>query len=487
LPTHTLARWLFLRALGAVYLVAFLSLWVQVAGLVGSRGILPAGTFLEWVGARAGPERYRVLPTLFWLHPSDGFLHVLCGGGVALSLLLILGIAPIPVLCLLWAIYLSLVVVGQDFLGFQWDGLLLETGLLAIFLAPPGLRPRAASEAPVALPALWLLRWLLFRLMFTSGAVKLRSGDPLWRGLGALRVHYETQPLPTAVGWLAHQLPAKVQSLSTAAMFAVELLVPFLIFAPRPLRLAGFCVLAGFQLVIAATGNYGFFNLLTLVLCLLLLDDQVFPARWREWMGGPGAADSWTSWQAWAVLPLAVVVAVTSTIQIAGAVGFQPRWPRPMVALYRALQPFRTFNPYGLFAVMTPTRPEIVIEGSRDGVAWVPYEFRWKPGDLRRPPGFMAPHMPRLDWQMWFAALGGCQDSPWFQAFLRRLAEGSPPVLALLKRDPFPEGPPRFIRSTLYDYHFTDVKTLRTEGTWWRRAEIGPFCPTVTSGAPQPP
>jgi hypothetical protein len=486
MASHSLARWLFLRALGAVYLVAFLSLWVQVAGLIGSRGILPASTLLDWVGARAGPERYRLLPTLFWLHPSDGFLSFLCGGGVCLSVLLIFGVAPMPVLFLLWAFYLSLVVVGQDFLGFQWDGLLLETGLLAIFLAPPGLRPRIGAESPVPLPALWLLRFLLFRLMFTSGAVKLASGDAAWRGLTALRVHYETQPLPTWIGWLAHQLPAKVQTVSTAAMFAVELLVPFLIFAPHPLRLAGFCVLAGFQLLIAATGNYGFFNLLTLVLCLLLLDDRVFPARWREWMGGPAAADSWTSWQSWAVAPLALVVAVTSAIQIANAVGLRVRWPRPVVALYRTLQPFRTFNPYGLFAVMTPTRPEIVIEGSRDGTVWTLYEFRWKPGDLHRRPAFVAPHMPRLDWQMWFAALGGCEDSPWFQAFLRRLAEGSPPVLALLKRNPFPDGPPRYIRSTLYDYHFTDVKTLRREGTWWRRTSIGPFCPTVTAPAQAP-
>jgi hypothetical protein len=481
MPTHSLARWVFLRALGAVYLVAFLSLWVQISGLVGSRGILPAATFLDWVGARTGPERYRLLPTLFWLSPSNGCLHFLCGGGAALSVLLILGVAPMPVLVLLWVFYLSLVTVGQDFLGFQWDGLLLETGLLAVFLAPLGLRPRISTESPVAPAALWLLRWLLFRLMFTSGAVKLRSGDPAWRGLTALRVHYETQPLPTWIGWLMHQLPARLHTVSTVAMFAVELLVPFLIFGPRPLRLAAFVGLVGFQGLIAATGNYGFFNLLTLVLCLLLLDDDVIPARWRAWMGTPAADGAWTSWSSLAVAPLALVVAVTSAIQIAGAVGLRVRWPRPMAALYRSLAPFRTFNSYGLFAVMTPSRPEILIEGSRDGATWQPYEFRWKPGDLRQRPAFVAPHMPRLDWQMWFAALGGCEDSPWFQSLLARLLEGSPPVVGLLARNPFPEGPPRFIRSTLYDYKFTDMKTLRATGTWWRRTPLGPFCPTVTA------
>ena len=486
MPTHSLARWLFLRALGAVYLVAFLSLWVQVAGLIGSRGILPAATFLDWVGARTGPERYRLLPTLFWLSPTDGCLHFLCGGGAALSVLLILGVAPMPVLLLLWVFYLSLVTIGQDFLGFQWDGLLLETGLLAVFLAPPGLRARTATESPVPPSALWLLRFLLFRLMFTSGAVKLRSGDPTWRGLTALRVHYETQPLPTWIGWFMHHLPARLHTVSTLIMFAVELMVPFLIFGPRPLRLAACVLMVGLQLLIAATGNYGFFNLLTLVLCLLLLDDGVFPARWREWMGTPAADAAWTSGTSWSVAPLAVVVAVTSAIQIASAVGLQVRWPHPMATLYRAVAPLRTFNPYGLFAVMTTSRPEIILEGSRDGAAWRTYDFRWKPGDLRGRPAFVAPHMPRLDWQMWFAALGACEDSPWFQAFVARLLEGSPPVVGLLGQDPFPEGPPRFIRSTLYDYHFTDFKTLRAEGTWWRRTPIGPFCPTMTVSAESP-
>ena len=486
MPTHSLARWLFLRALGAVYLVAFLSLWVQIAGLIGSRGILPAATLLEWVGARTGPERYRLLPTLFWLHPTDGFLHFLCGGGAVLAVLLMVGIAPLPVLVLLWVFYLSLVTVGQDFLGFQWDGLLLETGLLAVFIAPLGLRPQPATESPVPRPALWLLRWLLFRLMLTSGLVKLKSGDPLWRGLTALRVHYETQPLPTWIGWLAHQLPARAHTVSTALMFVVELLVPFLIFGPRPLRLIAFAAFVGLQAMIAATGNYGFFNLLTVVLCLLLLDDGVFPARLREWMGTPAADAPWTSWSSLAVIPLALVVAVTSAIQIAGAGGLQVSWPRPMVALYRGLAPLRTFNPYGLFAVMTPTRPEVIIEGSRDGTTWEAYEFRYKPGRLDARPRFVAPHMPRLDWQMWFAALGQCEDSPWFQGLLERLAENSPPVTGLLAHNPFADRPPRYIRSTLYDYHFTDVKTWRADGRWWRRTPIGSFCPTVavTSAPP---
>jgi hypothetical protein len=322
--------------------------------------------------------------------------------------------------------------------------------------------------------------------MFTSGAVKLRSGDPAWRGLTALRVHYETQPLPTWLGWLAHQLPARLHTASTAVMFAVELVVPFLIFGPRPLRLTACALMIGLQAAIAATGNYGFFNLLTVVLCLLLLDDGVFPARWREAMGTPAADAPWSAGASWLAAPLALVVAVTATIQIAGAVGLHVRWPQPMAALYRALAPLRTFNPYGLFAVMTPSRPEIVIEGSRDGTTWQAYEFRWKPGDPRRRPGFMAPHMPRLDWQMWFAALGSCEDSPWFRDLLGRILQGSPPVVGLLAHNPFPDAPPRYVRSTLYDYRFTDLATLRAEGTWWRRRQLGPFCPTMTAAAQAP-
>ena len=241
-------------------------------------------------------------------------------------------------------------------------------------------------------------------------------------------------------------------------------------------------MLAGFQLLIAATGNYGFFNLLTLVLCLLLLDDSVFPARWREWMGAPAAAASWTSWQSWAAAPLAAGRGRhLAPSRSRARSGLQLRWPRPLVALYRALAPFRTFNPYGLFAVMTPTRPEIVIEGSRDGADWTPYEFRWKPGDLRRRPGVRGPAhaAPRLaDVVRRAGRLRGQPLVPGLPAAPGSRARRR--CWPCSQRNPFPDGPPRYVRSTLYDYHFTDVKTLRRDGTWWRRTPIGSFCPTVT-------
>jgi hypothetical protein len=447
-PTQGQVRWLFVRALALVYLCAFLSLAVQVEGLIGSGGILPAQELLRYVWERTGIERYWLLPTLFWLDASDGALLLACGGGAALSLALLAGLAPVPVLALLWALSLSLAGVGQVFLGYQWDALLLETGLLAIFFAPGGVRPGVAGEPPRLV--LWLLRWLLFRLMFGSGLVKLASGDPTWRSLAALDYHYWTQPLPTWLGWYAHQLPSWFQQASVAAMFGVELVAPWLVFAGRRARLVAFFPLAGLQLLIAATGNYAFFNLLTLALCLTLLDDQSLPGRWRARLAGPPLVPTGRRFRP-PDLALAAVVLPLSLMQLLAATRLPVRWPETLVALYRAAAPFESVNGYGLFAVMTTSRREIVVEGSRDGASWTAYEFRYKPGDARRAPGFVAPHQPRLDWQMWFAALAPCDASPWLTRFLQRLQQGSPAVVGLLAGDPFPGEPPHFGRAALYD------------------------------------
>lgn len=466
--THARIARLFLRLLGVVYLIAFLSLAVQIEGLAGRRGILPVGELLEWVRSQTGAERYWLLPTLSWLNASDGFLLFLCYGGAALSLLLMLGVAPAAVLFLLWTCYLSLVSDGQVFLGYQWDALLLEAGFLAILLAPLSLRLRHGFEpSPVAL---WLLRFLLFRLMFSSGIVKLTSGDPAWHSLTALRYHYETQPIPTWVGWWAHQLPASVQTLSCALMFGLELLVPLLILAPRRLRLGAFLPLVAFQLLIAATGNYTFFNLLTVALCVLLLDDAALPWRAAE------PAASGRAWPKPILFPIAALLGLLAATELLLTLGVAPSLPGPAIALYRVVEPLRIVNRYGLFAVMTTGRPEIVVEGSDDGIVWKPYEFRFKPGDPRRPPPFVAPHQPRLDWQMWFAALEGCEASQWFRPFLDRLREGSPEVLGLLASDPFAGRPPARLRSVLYDYRFTDPATRSAAGTWWRREAKGLYC-----------
>jgi hypothetical protein len=277
--TYRLSRWLLLRLLGLVFLVAFVSLWVQVHGLVGSRGILPVGEFLERVHERLGSESYRMLPTLAWLSHSDAMLHGLCAGGVVLSGLLIAGVAPVPVVFAAWATYLSLQIAAQVFLGFQWDTLLLESAFCTLFYAPAGLRPRRPWAGPQPHPAgRWLLWLLLFKLMFLSGAVKLVSLDETWWSLTALEYHYFTTCLPLWTGWYAQHLPAWAQKLSVLGMFVVEIGVPFLIFSPRRLRIAAAFALVSLQAGIAATGNYGFFNLLSMVLCVPLLDDA-FLAR----------------------------------------------------------------------------------------------------------------------------------------------------------------------------------------------------------------
>ena len=529
-PTYFLTRWMFMRSLGVIYLFAFVSLWTQIDGLMGHNGILPANQFMSAVGQQCdlqgiGLERFHLLPTLCWFNSSDGFLHLQCAAGAGLAILLVLNIAPMPCLAWLWWLYLSLATVGRDFLGFQWDNLLLETGFLAIFLAPLQLWPWARvgqafepadsggsptagvtgqecavnpqtgmsaprhswhwHESPPSRIALWLLRLLLFKLMFSSGCVKLASGDPNWRNLKALTFHYQTQPLPTWIGWYASQLPLWFQKFSCVMMFGAELVAPFLIFAPRRLRFFGALAMACLQILILLTGNYTFFNLLTLALCLLLLDDfglsRCIPLKLRAAITPvtrhSSPVTSWC-WPRFVTIPLAIVVAALYLFQVSLTLGARPVWFYPVAVADLWLEPFRTFNGYGLFAVMTTERREIIVEGSDDGVNWLPYEFKYKPGDVAQRPGFVAPFQPRLDWQMWFAALGDYRQNPWFLNLCVRLLQGSPEVLALLKKNPFLNHPPQYIRAVFYDYRFTDWTERHTTGAWWKREEIGPYLPS---------
>ncbi|MBI3851384.1 MAG: lipase maturation factor family protein [Verrucomicrobia bacterium] len=479
---HTLSAWIFLRLLGLSYLAAFLSLGRQIVGLVGQRGILPATEFLK-LRRYLGRDRFRRVPTLCWLDASDRMLKFLCYGGAFLALLLVARIASVPVLVLLWMFYLSVLTVCRIFLGYQWDILLLETGFLAIFLAPLSLLPEWPPQSSPSPIILWLLWWLLFRLMFASGYVKWFGGDPTWRKLRALSFHYETQPLPTWIGWYAHQLPGWFHRVSVILMFAIELFCPFLIFTPlRPLAGIAFLIL---MVLIAATGNYCFFNLITAALALLLFDDAFFAPLFPGWQP-PSTLNSQLStlgaWPMWCVLPPALLISLLSIERISQMFAFEIKWPKPLNKCFQALVPFRLVNSYGLFAHMTTSRPEIIIEGSDDGVVWEEYEFKWKPGDVRRAPRFVAPHQPRLDWQMWFAALGYYRDYPWFGNFLERLLEGSPDVVGLLKTNPFPEKAPRFIRAVLYDYHFTDFASRRATDNWWRRERLGLYSPMRSKG-----
>ena len=491
-PAHSLVRWVFLRGMGLIYLVAFLSLWSQIQGLVGSNGIWPAQQTMQVVDQKAtamrlGLDRYRMMPTLCWISASDGYLNFLCVTGLVLAVLLMAGVAPMPSAALLWLIYLSLVRVCRLFLEYQWDNLLLEAGFLTIFFAPLQLLPRPSRERPPSRIVLWLLRWMVFRLMFESGYVKLWSGDELWHNLTALTVHYETQPLPTWIGWWAHQLPLWFQKLSCLLMFGIELVVPFLFFAPRRLRIVGAGATVFLQILILLTGNYTFFNWLTILLCVPLLDDFTLlkraPERLRRTFAtqaADGGSSSPLHWRRLATIPLAALVLTVTFLEFVALFGGNTARFFPVTYTYFMVSPFRSINRYGLFAVMTRARPEIIVEGSNDGEKWLPYEFKYKAGALNHRPSFVAPFQPRLDWQMWFAALGSVQGNPWFVNFCARLLQGSPEVLALIKDNPFPDKPPKFIHAELYEYHFTNREERKRTGNWWRRELKGEYMAPIS-------
>lgn len=462
LPLHfAKVEWIFLRLLAAVYLIAFGSLAMQITGLIGARGILPLGGYLEAVSNSLGARGYWSMPTIFWLAHGDGFLKAVPVGGAALALVLLIGILKglwerLLLVCL-YLLYLSLCTAGQDFLSFQWDSLLLETGFLAIFLGN--------SKVVVM-----LFRWLLFRLMFLSGVVKLTSHDPVWRNLSALAFHYMTQPLPTPLAWYMYQLPLGFQRLSTAATLSIELAMPFLFFAPRQWRFFAAGAVLLLQVMIFLTGNYTFFNLLTMSLCLFLFDDRLFEKlRWPVLTVRTNAVAVW----AVAIVVLGLTVSEINEM-------FLDSSNEAGNALVRLAAPFQIANTYGLFASMTTTRPEIVVQGSNDGVTWLDYEFPYKPGDLRQPPHWVAPYQPRLDWQMWFAALSDYRGSPWFTNFMVRLLQGSPDVLGLLKKNPFPSAAPKYVRAELFDYSFTDFEMRRETGDWWVRKPQGLYFPQIS-------
>ena len=473
-----------LSGIGLVYAIAFVSLWVQVEGLIGSEGILPATSWLEAVYGKLGPRAYRLVPTLAWLGSSDVALNLLCAGGLLASLTMTVGLLPRPAAMLCWAFYLSLYSVGRVFLSFQWDILLLESGFLAILLSPKGWGRGRARELEPPRAVMWLFRWLLFRLMLLSGLAKLLSGDQTWRDLSALGFHYYTQPLPVWISWYVHHLPAALHRFSTFMMFVIELGLPFLVFMPRRPRMLAFTGFVLLQLLIMATGNYTFFNILTLVLVLSLLDDRALarlPGLQAPAAGlrGPRPGGMLPAGLGRGVLLGLVTTALllTSSAQMLGRIGVWDSVPGPVKRMVAASAPYHLTSSYGLFSVMTKRRPEIIIEGSHDGKTWSPYEFRYKPGDPSRRPRFVQPHQPRLDWQMWFAALSNYHRESWFRAFLDRLGQGSPAVISLLAADPFEGNPPARIRARLYRYEFSSPEERRDTGRWWRREPRGLYMP----------
>ena len=471
-----LARWLFGRELRParfaltaelVYrgvmtmaLVAFASFWLQAEALIGDNGVLPAREYLDAVYATFGVGGYWRLPTVLWFGISP---HWVLGFGVLCALVGVAGRLKATAALGAYAAYLSLLGAGQTFTAYQWDTFLVECLFAVAILA----------RSPAA--GIWVLRLLAFRFMFLSGAVKLLSGDPVWADLSALEYHFETQPLPNALAWFAHQLPAPVLKFAVAATFAIELVLPFLIFAPRNLRAVAALAFVILEVLIFATGNYNFFNLLTIGVCIALLDDR-FLRR------DGSAPQPRSSAQRLGARGLAGVVIALGVCQTAAAFA---HFPNPA----RWVDPLRVVNSYGLFAVMTTERRELVIEGSMDGDTWLEYAFPFKPGDVDRVPGWATPHQPRLDWQMWFAALTVPQRASWIHDLVFRLFEAEAEVLKWIE-SPFADEPPKYIRIISYRYRFTeaDASTEHADvGRWWTRSNprlwLGPIArrvPTVT-------
>lgn len=475
---RALVRDLFLRLLGLTFFVAFLSLLSQVTLLFGARGLLPAREYLDAIRPAVG---LLDAPTLFWLGASDTALRGAAAAGAVLSLLLVANIAPRLVLAALWLLYLSFATIGQDFLSFQWDNLLLESAFLALFIAPGGWRPRAAaSPHPLAV---FLMQWLVFRLHVESGAAKILTGDPTWRDLTAMATYYETAPLPTWLGWYAHQMPLWAHKGCSLFTFVVELGLPLLMWGPRRVRFAVFLVMIAMQASIVLTANYGFFNYLSAALCLFVLDDEQIRGFARPLRAVPRAAPAAGGRPGSRALLVATCLLVPLS-----AVPFM-RFIQPLEGLERGLAPvrqalwaFRSINAYHLFATMTLVRREVILEGSQDGASWSAYEFRYKPGDPRRAPPFVAPHQPRVDFQLWFLTLRGGRGAPYFDALLARLLEEPRVVAPLFAADPFPNAPPPFVRVAVYRYRFTDVAARRETGAWWRR-DLEGYSEAFTAGS----
>ena len=471
--SHMAVRSLFLRGIGLVYLLAFLSLGNQVEGLFGASGLSPVTDLLTQLREQLGGSDFFRLPTVLWFGSSNPQLVVLCHLGAIAGLLLLLGLLPLPAAFVAWLLYLSFVVAGAPFLRFQWDSLLLESGFLALLWAPGSLTLRGgAAERPSQL-VLWLIRILVFRVMFLSGFVKLASHDPSWWDLSALRWHYWTQPLPAWTAWYAAKLPLAFQQVSSAIVFAIELLLPFAIFVgPRARRVAcgGFVAL---MVLIGATGNYGFFNLLAVVLCIPLLHDADLPRFLRQ-PPSPRRVPTRLRRTITAIAAF-LVLAQSVPTTLARVTGMTLPLEVVRESLLPVIGPFQLTSTYGLFAAMTKQRPELILEASHDDVTWQPYVFRFKPGPPARRPPFIGFGMPRLDWQLWFDALSIERAIKYrvppgelvLPSLIRRLKEADPHVLALLEASPFGNTPPRSIRWQLPRYRFTTTEERAATGNWW--------------------
>jgi len=471
---YWLSRLVFQRGLAAIYLIAFLTAATQGRALIGERGLTPVPRFLARVP-------FRRSPSLFHLHYSDRFFTVCAWLGAALAAAVLAGAADdVPLWAamaawlVLWLLYLSIVNVGQVWYGFGWESLLLEAGFLAVFLGNERTAP------PVLV--LWLLRWLLFRLEFGAGLIKLR-GDRCWRDLTCLYYHHETQPMPGPLSWYFHRLPKPLHRVETAANHVSQLVVPLALFTPQPAASVAAGIIVVTQLWLVASGNFSWLNWATILLALSAVDGrlaaEVLPLPTPPPLAAPPV------WYEVLVAAAFVLVVVLSY------------WPARNMLSGRQLMnysfnPLHLVNTYGAFGSVNRSRQEVVIEGTAARVltpdtVWKEYEFRGKPGDVRRMPRQFAPYHLRLDWMMWFAGISAAYAGSWFTPLVGKLLVNDRATLKLLRACPFPDEPPTHIRARLYLYRFTTRRERRAGGGWWHRTLIGEFLPPVRLEQVDPP
>ncbi len=450
------SRLVFQKLLAAIYVVAFVCAGNQFRALLGERGLLPIPEFLRRVSAREAPS-------LFHWHYSDRFFAVVAGTGTVVSAALLLGAAdrvPVWTALLLWAVpwvlYLSIVNVGQAWYSFGWESLLLEAGFLAIFLGP--------AHTAVPLPILLLLVWLLFRVEFGAGLIKLR-GDPCWRNLTCLHYHHETQPMPGPLSWYFHHAPGWAHRTEVLANHVAQLVVPFVLFAPQPAATVAACLVLVTQGWLVLSGNFAWLNVLTMALAVPVIDGRLWPWAPPEPPAGPPL------WYGAVVLAVTALVVVLSYWPVRNLIG------RGQV-MNTTYNRWHLVNSYGAFGSVTRDRYEVIIEGTADAhlgddTTWREYEFKGKPGDPYRRPPQIAPYHLRLDWMLWFASLSSRYGGRWLPALATRLLDGDPTVRRLLRHDPFEGEPPRFLRARLFHYRFTTRAERRDTGAWWVREPVG--------------
>jgi hypothetical protein len=459
---YWLARLVLQRGIGLVYLVAFVVAVNQFRPLLGEHGLLPVPGYL-------GRVRFRDAPSIFHVHYSDRFLQATVWAGVALSTGVMLGIperGPAAVSMLvwlvLWGLYLSIVNVGQAFYSFGWESLLLEAGFLAIFLGP-------SNSAPPVL-VIWLFRWLVFRLEFGAGLIKMR-GDRCWRDLTCLYYHHETQPMPNPLSWFFHHLPRPLHRVEVAANHLAQLVVPFGLAAPQPVAGLAGVVIVVTQAWLLVSGNFSWLNAITMVLAFSAFDDRLLDGVLP--VSPPGHPAAAAGWHQALVIALAVLVAALSWWPVRNLLSSS----QLMNASFNRL---RLVNTYGAFGNITRRRNEVILEGTVESrltpaTVWSEYEFKGKPGDPRRMPPQVAPYHLRLDWLMWFAALSHGYARDWLPALARKLLENDPATLKLLRGNPFAGAPPTYVRARLYHYRFTTWEERRATGAWWVRTWAGEY------------